>query len=538
MIVSHHLTKRYGTTVAVDDLTFKVTPGVVTGFLGPNGSGKSTTMRMIMGLDLPDSGSATVNGVPYEDLRWPLREVGALLDAKAFHPGRSARDHLRWLAQTNDIPAARIDEVLDLVGLTAVAGQAGREVLPRHGAAPRHRRRAAGRPGRAALRRARQRARPRGHPLGPPPAARPGRTGPDGPRLEPPHHRDVADGRAAGGDRARQPDRGDERRRVHRRRTRRSRSGSSPPPRSASSARCTVSGPAPPWRTASSSSPGCPRRPSASWPPLSPSRCTSSAPCGRRSRTPSWSSPVTPSSTAAPPSPRHPSLPDLAPPKGHAMTIAATTACAAAAPGRSPPGRRRRVDQGHLAALDQVGTARHRRRHPLGRRVLGPQRHPPPGPLVPGVRPDQPVPDGPGPRLVGHRSPRDPGHHRRVRDGHHPFVAGRDAAAPGAARRQGRRRRPAGAGRGRGAQLRLVPRSAGPCCRAAARPRPRSGNRACCGRSWRRAPTSRSSPCSGSASAPSSATPLGPSPPSWGRRCCCPSSSNTATAVPAASRPK
>ena len=91
--------------MAVDDLTFKVTPGVVTGFLGPNGSGKSTTMRMIMGLDLPDAGSATVNGVPYEDLRWPLREVGALLDAKAFHPGRSARDHLTWLAQTNDLPA-------------------------------------------------------------------------------------------------------------------------------------------------------------------------------------------------------------------------------------------------------------------------------------------------------------------------------------------------------------------------------------------------------------------------------------------------
>jgi ABC-2 type transport system ATP-binding protein len=122
MIVSHHLTKRFGSTVAVDDLTFTVRSGVVTGFLGPNGSGKSTTMRMIMALDLPDAGSATVNGVPYEDLRWPLREVGALLDAKAFHPGRSARDHLRWQARTNDLPMARVDEVLDLVGLTAVAG--------------------------------------------------------------------------------------------------------------------------------------------------------------------------------------------------------------------------------------------------------------------------------------------------------------------------------------------------------------------------------------------------------------------------------
>src|SRR5580700_4853179 len=88
MIVTHGLTKRYGRTVAVNDLSFAVTPGVVTGFLGPNGSGKSTTMRMIVGLDLPDAGSATVNGIPYAELRWPLREVGALLDAKAFHPGR------------------------------------------------------------------------------------------------------------------------------------------------------------------------------------------------------------------------------------------------------------------------------------------------------------------------------------------------------------------------------------------------------------------------------------------------------------------
>jgi ABC-2 type transport system ATP-binding protein len=123
MIVTHGLTKRYGKTLAVDDLSFTVTPGVVTGFLGPNGSGKSTTMRMIMGLDVPDAGNATVNGLLFDELRWPLREVGALLDAKAFHPGRTARDHLRWLAQTNDIPQRRIDEVLDVVGLTAVAGK-------------------------------------------------------------------------------------------------------------------------------------------------------------------------------------------------------------------------------------------------------------------------------------------------------------------------------------------------------------------------------------------------------------------------------
>jgi ABC-2 type transport system ATP-binding protein len=123
MIVTHGLTKRFGNTTAVNDLSFSVTPGVVTGFLGPNGSGKSTTMRMIMGLDRPDAGQATVCGVLYAELRWPLREVGALLDAKAFHPGRSARNHLIGLAQTNDIPLKRVDEVLDVVGLTSVANK-------------------------------------------------------------------------------------------------------------------------------------------------------------------------------------------------------------------------------------------------------------------------------------------------------------------------------------------------------------------------------------------------------------------------------
>ena len=123
MIVTRGLTKRYGKTVAVDGLSFTVPSGVVTGFLGPNGSGKSTTMRMIMGLDVPDAGAATVNGLLYDELRWPLREVGALLDAKAFHPGRTARQHLRWLAKSNEIPEARIDEVLDIVGLTSVADQ-------------------------------------------------------------------------------------------------------------------------------------------------------------------------------------------------------------------------------------------------------------------------------------------------------------------------------------------------------------------------------------------------------------------------------
>jgi len=123
MITAHQLTKRYGATTAVDHLTFEVPPGQVTGFLGPNGSGKSTTMRMIMGLDVPDSGSALIRGKPFAELAWPLREVGGLLDAKAFHPARTARNHLRWLAATNDIPLRRADEVLDLVGLSSVAGR-------------------------------------------------------------------------------------------------------------------------------------------------------------------------------------------------------------------------------------------------------------------------------------------------------------------------------------------------------------------------------------------------------------------------------
>ncbi len=123
MIQAVGLSKSYGRTRAVDDLTFEVQPGLVTGFLGPNGSGKSTTMRMIMGLDRPDAGLVSVGGRRYRDLPWPLREVGALLEAKAVHPGRSARLHLLGLAQSNGIPARRVDEVLEQVGLTAVAGR-------------------------------------------------------------------------------------------------------------------------------------------------------------------------------------------------------------------------------------------------------------------------------------------------------------------------------------------------------------------------------------------------------------------------------
>jgi ABC-2 type transport system ATP-binding protein len=115
------LTKRFGGVVAVDDLSFDVAPGEVTGFLGPNGSGKSTTMSMIMGLNHPDSGTVTISGKKYKDLRWPMREVGGLLEARALHPGRSAYAHLRSLAQYGGIAKSRVDEVLDQVGLTSVA---------------------------------------------------------------------------------------------------------------------------------------------------------------------------------------------------------------------------------------------------------------------------------------------------------------------------------------------------------------------------------------------------------------------------------
>src|SRR6478736_2116026 len=117
MIELRGLTKVYGPTKAVDDLSFTVKPGIVTGFLGPNGAGKSTTMRMILGLDQPTSGAALIDGKPYRELKTPLRTVGALLDAKWVHPNRSARAHLQWMAASNGIPKSRVDEVLGLVGL-------------------------------------------------------------------------------------------------------------------------------------------------------------------------------------------------------------------------------------------------------------------------------------------------------------------------------------------------------------------------------------------------------------------------------------
>ncbi|MFF7983667.1 ABC transporter ATP-binding protein [Streptomyces sp. NPDC007901] len=123
MIEARELTKRYGDKTVVDRLSFTVKPGEVTGFLGPNGAGKSTTMRMIVGLDAPTKGSVTVNGRPYDRHAAPLQEIGSLLEAKSVHPGRSAVNHLLALARTHGIPRGRVDEVIELAGLTSVAGK-------------------------------------------------------------------------------------------------------------------------------------------------------------------------------------------------------------------------------------------------------------------------------------------------------------------------------------------------------------------------------------------------------------------------------
>ncbi|MEV8376827.1 ATP-binding cassette domain-containing protein [Kribbella sp. NPDC056861] len=123
MIEAKGLTKRYGHTVAVDNLSFEVKPGKVTGFLGPNGAGKSTTMRMILGLDTPTSGDVRIDGQHYRDLRQPLTKIGALLDAKWVHPNRSARAHLAWMAASNKLPKSSVDKALEMVGLTAVANK-------------------------------------------------------------------------------------------------------------------------------------------------------------------------------------------------------------------------------------------------------------------------------------------------------------------------------------------------------------------------------------------------------------------------------
>jgi ABC-2 type transport system ATP-binding protein len=123
VISARGLSKRYGSTVAVNDLSFDVKAGEVTGFLGPNGAGKSTTMRLVLGLDRPATGTATINGKPYAELTHPLREVGSVLDARQVNNGRTGRNHLRWMAASNGIPQSRVDEVLDLVGLTSAASK-------------------------------------------------------------------------------------------------------------------------------------------------------------------------------------------------------------------------------------------------------------------------------------------------------------------------------------------------------------------------------------------------------------------------------
>jgi ABC-2 type transport system ATP-binding protein len=180
MIQARGVSKRYGSTVAVDGLSFDARPGVVTGFLGPNGAGKSTTMRLLLGLDAPDAGEALIGGRRYRELGWPLREVGAVLEARAFHPGRSARAHLAALAASNDLPRSRAEEVLGIVGLADVAGRRAGAALARHGPAAGHRGRVAGGPRRAAAGRAGQRPGPRGDPLDAGPAGVAGRAGPGG----------------------------------------------------------------------------------------------------------------------------------------------------------------------------------------------------------------------------------------------------------------------------------------------------------------------------------------------------------------------
>jgi len=195
MIEATNLTKAYGRRRAVDDLTFTVHPGRITGFLGPNGAGKSTMMRLALGLAEPTSGRITVNGRPYRRIVQPLREVGALLEARCTHPGRTARHHLQYLAQSNAIPARRVDEVLELVGLPGVAdrrtGGFSLGMAQRLGIAAA----LLGDPVGAAAGRAGQRPGHRRHPVDPRPAARPRRRGKDRPAVEPPHGGDGADRR-------------------------------------------------------------------------------------------------------------------------------------------------------------------------------------------------------------------------------------------------------------------------------------------------------------------------------------------------------
>ena len=201
------VSKRYGEKVAVDDLTFSVAPGIVTGFLGPNGAGKSTTMRLILGLDAPTSGTVRVNGCAYRDFAAPLHEIGAMLEAHAIHTGRSAYNHLLALAQTHGIPRSRVEEVIELVGLREVArkrvGGFSLGMGQRLGVAAA----LLGDPAHGDPRRARQRPRSGGHPLDPQPAQEPRRRRAHGLPLLASDERDGPDRRASDRDRARAADR-------------------------------------------------------------------------------------------------------------------------------------------------------------------------------------------------------------------------------------------------------------------------------------------------------------------------------------------
>ena len=207
MIEAVGLTKRYGEKVAVHDLSFTVRPGVVTGFLGPNGSGKSTTMRLIVGLDAPQSGHVTVDGRRYREHAAPLHEVGTLLEARSVHTGRSAYNHLLALAQTHGIGRRRVEEMIDIVGLGEVArkraGQFSLGMGQRLGIAAA----LLGDPETVMLDEPVQRPGPRGHPVGAQPAPPPRRGGPHGVRVLAPDERDGADGRAPDRDRAGRADR-------------------------------------------------------------------------------------------------------------------------------------------------------------------------------------------------------------------------------------------------------------------------------------------------------------------------------------------
>ena len=206
------LRKRFGPALALDGMTFTVLPGQVTGFVGPNGAGKSTTMRVILGLDAADEGTALIGGQPYATLRHPLNHVGALLDAAALQPSRSARNHLLWLAHSQGLGGQRADEVLTLTGLDDRREAEGRRLLARHAPAARHRRRAARRPAGADDGRAVQRHGPGGHRLDADVPARARRRGPRRAGLQPPDERAAGHRRPPGRRRPRQGHRGPQRR--------------------------------------------------------------------------------------------------------------------------------------------------------------------------------------------------------------------------------------------------------------------------------------------------------------------------------------